>query len=101
MADAMTCAICGAGTKPKGKTGRPAAYCSVGCRRVSEYELRRVQARLIRLEDEAEACRRDRTGLTACDGSTPEERAADIVREIERAQIRLRELLSDKEELAL
>jgi hypothetical protein len=98
MADAMTCPICGAGIAPKSKTGRPAIYCSVGCRRASEYELRRLQARLIRLEDEAEACRRDRrTGLTHLNGATQQEHAADVAREIQRAQGRLRELLAHNE----
>ncbi len=61
---------------------------------MAEYELRRLQARLIRLEDECESCRRDRSGLKYIDGGTREEHAADIAREIERAKERLRELLS-------
>jgi hypothetical protein len=61
---------------------------------MAEYELRRLQARLTRLEDEAESLRRDRTGLRYLDGGTHEERGADITRERERAEARLRELLS-------
>ena len=90
-----TCRICGGliegGSK---KTGRPGAYCSIACRRTSQYELRRIQARLIRLEDEAEACRRNHSGLLYFDGSTNAQHAADITREIEHAKERLRELLS-------
>ena len=31
-------------------TGRPPSYCSTGCRRAAEYELRRIQRHLERLE---------------------------------------------------
>jgi predicted nucleic acid-binding Zn ribbon protein len=94
MVDVRTCRICGAPIEPRSKTGRPSVYCSVGCRRASEYELRRLQARLIRLEDEAERCRRDRSGLAHMDGGTAAEHSADIEREILRAAQRLRELLA-------
>ena len=33
--------------------GRPRAYCSSRCKRLTEYEIRRLQRRLVTLEDQA------------------------------------------------
>lgn len=83
------------GPLPEGsEIGRPASYCSLGCRRAAEFELRRIQTRLQRLEDEEQRCRLDRTGLSFLDGTTPAQHAADLAQEIERAEVRLRELLA-------
>ena len=35
--------------------GRPPSYCSTGCRRAAEYELRRIQRHLERLEAQRES----------------------------------------------
>jgi hypothetical protein len=35
--------------------GRPPTYCSTGCRRAAEYELRRIQRHLERLEAQRES----------------------------------------------
>jgi len=52
------CLKCGAPlTSPP--TGRPPRYCSVGCRRAAEYELRRIQRHLERLERQSEWVARD------------------------------------------
>jgi hypothetical protein len=50
MADA--CLMCH-GPLERPETGRPPSYCSTSCRRAAEYELRRLQRRLERLETEA------------------------------------------------
>jgi hypothetical protein len=46
------CAKCG-GALEQPATGRPAKFCSTTCRRLSEYEIRRVVRRLEVLENEA------------------------------------------------
>ena len=43
------CLKCRTPIKPVG-VGRPPSYCSTGCRRAAEYELRRIQRHLERLE---------------------------------------------------
>ena len=43
------CSKCRTPIKPVG-VGRPPSYCSTGCRRAAEYELRRIQRHLERLE---------------------------------------------------
>lgn len=94
MAD-NTCRVCGTITKPKPR-GRPQTYCGEACRRIAEFEIRRIQARLARLEDEGERCRRDRMGLTDQFGAQPEEQILDIERETAIANARLRELVDEK-----
>jgi endogenous inhibitor of DNA gyrase (YacG/DUF329 family) len=91
---APVCPTCG-GAVPlaTGGPGRPRRFCSVGCRRAGEYSIRRLQARLERLETEAEAARRDRTGFFDTFGASPEQRAADIKAEIDAAEAKLRQLL--------
>jgi hypothetical protein len=88
-----TCKKCGTVLTGKAGAGRPAIYCSSGCRRAVELEVRRLQSHLIRLETEAEACRRDRSGLMDVYGASTQERASDIAHEIQRAEARLRALL--------
>jgi hypothetical protein len=39
----VTCRKCGAELPAREGAGRPPAYCSTGCRRAAEYELRRAQ----------------------------------------------------------
>ena len=88
------CLKCGCKLQAKG-AGRPATYCSVACRRAAEFEIRRVQDRLVRLEDELEQLRRDRSGLPHMIHGTPEERLAGLEAEIERQEARLRALLDE------
>jgi hypothetical protein len=48
--DDLTCRQCGTAlTKPP--TGRPPRWCSVGCRRAAEYEIRRISRHLEQLEE--------------------------------------------------
>jgi predicted nucleic acid-binding Zn ribbon protein len=48
----MACLVCRAPLE-RPEMGRPPSYCSTGCRRAAEYELRRLQRRLQVLEDQA------------------------------------------------
>ena len=48
------CLKCRKPLKPTG-VGRPPSYCSTGCRRAAEYELRRIQRHLERLEAQRES----------------------------------------------
>jgi hypothetical protein len=47
-----SCRQCGVGLPEREGRGRPADYCSVGCRRAAEYALRRAQRGLMRVEAE-------------------------------------------------
>ena len=56
---ANKCVICEQELPPiKPGAGRRAKFCGTPCRRAREFEIRRIQARLSRLEDEAEKARR-------------------------------------------
>jgi hypothetical protein len=48
------CGKCETPLKPTG-VGRSPTYCSTGCRRAAEYELRRIQRHLERLEAQRES----------------------------------------------
>lgn len=49
---AITCLKCRAPLPVRSGTGRPAVYCGETCRRLAEYEIRRLDRRLGRYEDE-------------------------------------------------
>jgi len=51
------CRKCGSELPTRTGRGRPAVYCSTGCRRATEYELRRVQKALEDIEEQARWCR--------------------------------------------
>lgn len=50
---ASTCRKCQAPIEATGKPGRPRSYCSVGCRRASEYEIRRADRAVESMEERA------------------------------------------------
>ncbi len=85
---------------PPSATGRPPTYCSVGCRRTAEYELRRLDRRLGSLEVQRDTIqvRLDRyavmppqgTAVVATEGLA----LASVEAAIVRATDRLRELLA-------
>jgi hypothetical protein len=88
MAD--TCIRCAAPvTKPA--TGRPPTYCSTTCRRAAEFELRRCERRLERLEGKASDLRIE--GATPDGQGWPDKRLARVTLEIERYERRLEALL--------
>ncbi len=54
----MTCRKCGREVpQSAGGRGRPRSYCSTGCRRAMEYELRRLQKGLEAIEEQLTWCR--------------------------------------------
>src|SRR5687768_17907774 len=55
-----TCRKCGAELPEAAGPGRPRSYCSVGCRRAAELEVRRLQRALENTEDMIRQCRLDR-----------------------------------------
>lgn len=49
-----SCLKCGRHMEGGDKTkGRPKSYCSIGCRRAAELEIRRLNTRIADLEDQA------------------------------------------------
>lgn len=71
-------------------------YCSVGCRRAAELELRRIQQSLQELEAELSRCRTDVTGLRYWPSlRTGPERIPDLEAAIAQQEARLRVLLDD------
>lgn len=95
--DDLACVKCGALlTRPP--TGRPPRYCSTACRRVAEYEVRRLQRHLEREERLEAQWRRDSDPDTRFAGGSVEyatRMLAVTVAEIARLEARLRELLDD------
>jgi hypothetical protein len=90
MTRAATCVKCGGGVGRSAR-GRPRAYCSTACRRAAEYELRRVQGALDRVEEQIRWCRFGWNGRTERDIPRFEEERL-------RLETRLRKLLSGYDE---
>jgi hypothetical protein len=88
-----TCPKCNTPLPSYQGRGRPPSYCSVGCRRAAEFELRRINNRLERLEDELDSAKHDRWRLHDCLGRSQDERVRDIEKAIADAELRLRALL--------
>lgn len=97
------CRYCGHSVKSGGR-GRPPLYCSVGCRRASEYEIRRLSRRLERLEDMQDALGRESALLEAeyAAGETTtwhierqRRQAATLAEQILAHRDRMRSLLDD------
>lgn len=87
-----TCKSCGTELPDEGGIGRPLVYCSTACRRVSEFEIRRLTRALDQLDERARYLRDPtRFHLNA------EEEAAFVQAEIVSATERLRELLDDSQ----
>ena len=83
-----TCRKCRRALPVSAATGRPRRFCSTGCRRAAEYELRRLQRQLEEVEEQARWCRLGWHGRT-------ESQASKYLAEQERLEARLRELLDD------
>lgn len=83
------CRKCGADVARTAGAGRPALFCSVGCRRSAEYERRRVQAALEQVEEQLRWCRFRWSGRSEAD--VPKFDAERM-----RLEGRLRELLDDE-----
>lgn len=81
----------------KPATGRPPSYCSTACRRAAEYELKRLQRHLERLETEGEELRHSRIKLGDWLGRSHRQQVNDNRKAIARAEERLRDLLEETE----
>lgn len=82
------CAKCKQPIKENKGIGRSKTYCSIGCRRAAELEIRRVNERLVKLENVAQDYRLGAPMICF-------EKEEDILAEIKRQEVRLAELLSD------
>jgi len=89
------CLKCGEPLPGRAKTGRPAIYCSEGCRRAAEFELRRLQRHLEALEERRSELRHSRSSVRDWLARTPQQALADTEAEIAEAEGRLRLLLSE------
>ena len=83
MADAC-CLKCQAPLE-RPEVGRPPSYCSTGCRRAAEYELRRLQRAIEGLEEYARNLRLQ---------GDPDRQGPKVRQEIDQAEKRLRLLLA-------
>jgi hypothetical protein len=82
-------------------TGRPSAYCSVACRRVAEFEIRRLTRKLDDLENVRLHLQEPgvlASELRDIDGRTPRQQLDDVEHTIATVETRLRALLDDETE---
>jgi hypothetical protein len=90
-----TCVKCG-NPLEKPKTGRPPSYCSSACRRSAEYELRRLQKHIEKLETrKIELSVTSNCTITDWHGRDHPQQLADCVKNIAELETRLRLLLED------
>lgn len=93
----MKCLKCGA-VVDQAQRGRPRSFCSTACRRLAEFELRRVARRIERLETNLESLRGVRDdGIPDGYGHSPQKRWELLVLGIKEAEKRLRDLLDTGE----
>ncbi len=85
-----TCRKCGAPVEQTGGRGRPRSYCSVGCRRAAEREIRRADRAIEQMEERARWARINNA-----------DRASVAKYDAERVHLeqRLRDLLDDDEDV--
>jgi hypothetical protein len=98
------CRKCGADLAPRGHgAGRAASYCSVGCRRSTEYDLRRAQDALAAVEKRAREHREHLALAPPCSlnccgrGEAVQRHFAFLEEGRERLEARMRVLLDDEE----
>jgi|CXWK01.1.fsa_nt_gi hypothetical protein len=93
------CLKCRAPLAPHTGPGRPASYCGSACRRLAEYEIRRIDRRLadyvLKLR-EAQADREPYGVDTDHLGRTKRQRVADLRKWIAEDEDRLRALVCDE-----
>jgi hypothetical protein len=98
MTEKLACLKCG-GPVQKPTTGRPPTYCSPGCRRAAEYEVRRINRLLQNLEERASRLRHEPDiGIRDWLGRTRTEALAAVEAEIGDAEARLRALLAEAQD---
>jgi hypothetical protein len=93
----LTCARCGVEIARTDGRGRPARYCGEGCKRLTEFELRRLDRRLAGYHFELREELADRTpaaqAWTDNLNRTRAQRIRDLRRWIAEDEARLRELV--------
>ena len=100
MEKLMKCQTCGTEIE-KPATGRPKRYCSTACRRVAEFEIRRLNKRIGRLEERFDDESEQVDAPTPWDdvyGRNPAARLAAVEKLIRRAETRLKTLLTAAED---
>lgn len=98
MAAKLICAKCGAPLDKPSGAGRPRRFCSSGCKRAAEHEVRRLNRRLEHLEEIMSHARIAPEGDVY--GESPAERDARPERvraEIDLTERRLRSLFATEE----
>lgn len=90
MGQKSQCLKCGAAYDPA-TGGRPARYCSTGCRRAGKNEIRRIDRAIEAVEEQIRWCRFGWSGRREADIPTYDA-------ERERLEQRLRQLLDDEPE---
>src|SRR5262245_37500217 len=92
-----TCLKCGAILDRPSGPGRPARYCSDACKRLVEFELRRLDRRLASYYDQLREERADRTPASEAFvdnlGRTRAQRIGDLRKWIAADERRLRDLV--------
>lgn len=91
----LQCIKCGSLLAPKAGTGRPAIYCGEPCRRLVEYETRRLDRRIAAYELELRGLRYD--GPDDFDDTERQKRMRALRRWIVDDEARLRVLLGGAE----
>lgn len=87
------CRKCGEPLQKPARGPMP-TYCSVGCRRAAEFEIKRVQEDLISLEAQLGFCQADTSGIKHWPtGLTSPERVPELQRSIAALEARFRDLL--------
>ncbi|MGH8729782.1 MAG: hypothetical protein ACREV9_16870 [Burkholderiales bacterium] len=91
------CLKCGKLIDSNAATGRPKSYCSIGCRRLAEFEIRRLAQFLAKHEEQWRLARWDRFGCADVLGRTREQQIEDLERALRDAESRLKALLDSGE----
>jgi hypothetical protein len=102
MGEQPTCFTCGQELH-RAPTGRPGRYCSVGCRRATEHEIRRLDRKLEQLDtqltevppDGSPSLEMMGTHPFHYHGRTPKEHRAYLQEQLRQTADRLRECLDD------
>ena len=92
------CIKCNSPIQTTAKTGRPAVYCSTACRRAAEYEIGRINRRLIELEDQLIFNKAGKDNTRDARGLTRTERVEALQVAIAESEQRLRSLLAANDE---
>lgn len=88
----LTCAKCKAAIEPRPGPGRPPTYCSDACKRLIEFELRRIDRRLAKYESDRRELLYDGPYDDSWDEAERKKRLRALRRWIDEDEARLRQL---------